>query len=159
LRGLTTGTVNVTCSNRREPVVLWDDEFCSWAGVVQELHLNPVVVIVAKLDAVDLVCATVGEDCFVGLATDVEAILGTLSGKCRLGLFDGRPTKQVCLLGKLLGLDCILATKNVLRGLEGWRHDSYSFKHCEVGRVTTSGMEGVCLLRGDQLPLRAALLC
>jgi hypothetical protein len=137
--------------------VLWGDDFCYWVGVIQELHLEPVVVILANLDSLDLVRATVGEACFVGLATDVEAILGTLAGKCHLGLVDGRHTKQVCSLGDSLGLTCILGTKNICWSLPGWRHNSYGFNHCEVGGVTTSSTQGVCLVRGDQLPLRSAL--
>jgi hypothetical protein len=157
LRGLTTGTVKVITTARQEPVVLWGDDFSSWLGVVQELSLRPVAVILSRLDLVALVQATVGTDCFVGLASEVEAVLGALSGKCRLGLVDGHPTRKFCELGDRFGLDCIIGTKNVRRRIDGWRHDSFAFKHCDVAGVTITPSHGVCLLRGDQLPLRSAL--
>jgi hypothetical protein len=133
------------------------DSFSSWAGVVQELRLRPVAVILSNLDSLDLVRASVGADCFVGQAQDVESILASLSGKCCLGLVDGCPTPQICRLGELFGIGCIIGTQNVRREISGWRHDSYSLCHCEVGGVTITPTPGVCLLYGDQLPLRAAL--
>jgi hypothetical protein len=120
-----------------ELVILWGDAFSSWAGVLQELRLRPVAVILKNFDSLNLVRASVGVDCFVGLAQDVEAILGSLSGKCHLGLVDGRPTRQICQLGERFGLDCIVGTQNIWRGISGWRHDSHSVLHCEVGGVTT----------------------
>jgi hypothetical protein len=58
---------------------------------------------------VELVCATVGVDCFVGLAD--ESMLLSLSGRCRLGLVDGRPNVKICGLWTQLGLECIIGTK------------------------------------------------
>jgi hypothetical protein len=113
-----------------------------------------VAVILSTLSLVELVRATVDSDCFVGLAADVEPILASLSGKCRLGLVDGRPNTAICALSERIGLECLVGTKNLRRSIRGWRHDSYAFKHCDVGGVTTTPMHGVCLLRGDQLPLR-----
>jgi hypothetical protein len=83
------GTVAVASSARCQPVILWGDTFSSWLGAAQELHLRPVAVILSTLDSVELVRASVGVDCFVGLAGDVEIILDSLRGKCRLGLVDG----------------------------------------------------------------------
>jgi hypothetical protein len=56
--------------------------------------LQPVVVVLSSLNSVELVKASVGMDCFVGLAHDVKDILDWLSGKCLVGLVDGRPTRK-----------------------------------------------------------------
>jgi hypothetical protein len=144
----------VTTSTHQEPVILWGNDFCSWTGAVQELKLRPVAVILTNLDLIDLTRATVGPDCFVGLASEVEQVMAALSGQCRLGLVDGRPNINICTLGGCFGLEYIIGTKNLRRGFVGWRHDSYAFKHCDVGGVTTTATHGVCLRRGDQLPLR-----
>ena len=79
----------VGSSARCQPVILWGDAFSSWLGAAQELALRPLAVILSTLDSLDLVRASVRVDCLVGLARDVEVILGSLSGKCRIGLVDG----------------------------------------------------------------------
>ena len=154
LRGLTTGTVAVARSAQCQPVILWGDAFSSWLGAAQELHYRPVAVILSTLDSVELVRASVGVDCFVGLAGDVEIILDSLSGKCRLGLVDGRPTREICSLAERFGLECIVGTKNVRRSIGGWKHDHEHLWHCEVGGVTTTSTHRVCLLPGNQIPTR-----
>jgi hypothetical protein len=103
-------------------------------------------VILSSLAQVDLVRATVGSDGYVRLANDVEDILTSLGGTCRLGLVDGRPTPMVGTLAAHFEVDCLVGTKNICRAIKGWRHDSYAFKHCEVGCVTTTPMHGVCLM-------------
>jgi hypothetical protein len=82
---------------------------------------------------VNLVRAIVGVNCFVGIADEVEAIFPSLIGQCRLGLVDGRPNIKICGLGAQLGLECIVETKNIRRGVAGWHHDTYALKHCDVG--------------------------
>jgi hypothetical protein len=88
-------------------------------------------------------------DCFVGLARDVKVILDSLSGKCRLGLVDGRPTREICALTEGVGLECLLGTKNLRRTIRGWKHDNLAVQHCNVGGVTTLTTQGVCLLQGS----------
>jgi hypothetical protein len=144
----------VTSSTRCQPVILWGDEFSSWIGAAKELHLRPVAVVLSSLNSVELVKASVGVDCFVGLARDVKVILDSLSGKCRLGLVDGRPTREICALAECVGLECLLGTKNLRRPIKDWKHDNVAVRHCDVGGVTTSSSQGVCLLQGNRLPTR-----
>ena len=96
-----------------DAVILWGDEFSSWIGATKELHLQPVAAILSSLNSVKLVKASVGVDCFMGLAGDVKVILDSLCGKCRLGLVDGRPTQEICALAEHVGLECLLGTKNL----------------------------------------------
>jgi hypothetical protein len=142
----------VTSSTQYQPVILWGDEFSSWIGVAKELHLRPVAVVLSSLNSVELVKASVGVDCFVGLARDVKDILDSLSGKCRLGLVDGRPTREICALSDRVGLECLIGTKNLRRPIKGWKHDNVAVRHCDVGGVTTSASQGVCLVQGNQKP-------
>jgi hypothetical protein len=99
-----------------------------------------------------MVWASVGEDFFGGLAQDVEAILALLSGKCGLVLVDGCPTCQICRLGELYGLDCIVGTQNLQHGISRWRHNSYSLRHCNVGGVITTPLPGCASCTGTSCP-------
>jgi hypothetical protein len=118
----------VTRSTQYQPVILWGDEFSFWIHAAKELHLRPVGVVLSSLNSVKLVKASVGVDCFVGLARDVKVILDSLSGKCRLGLVDGRP----CALAERVGLECLIGTKNLRRLINGWKHGNVAVRHCDV---------------------------
>jgi hypothetical protein len=91
----------------------------------------------------------VGVDCYVGLVTDFEEnILSTLRGNCRLGLVDGRVTKNLCDLAEKLNLSCLIGTVGLRRQVPGWQGDSMSIRHCEFGGITTGLTRGICLTRG-----------
>jgi hypothetical protein len=152
LRGLTTGTVMVdTTSSDLKPVILWGDEFSSWLWVLDELKLRPIAVILSCVNSVDLVRGCIGEDCFVGLATDMDKnVLLSLRGLSKLGLVDGRVTSQIGAFASTLALECITGTTSLRRPISGWCHDTWAFSHCEVGGVTTRSTQGCCLIPGTQ---------
>jgi hypothetical protein len=143
--------VTVTSKRRKEPVILWGDEFCSWIGVLEELGLCPAAVILSSMDAIHLVKGVVGIECFVGTASDLEAVLlPSLRGKCRLGLVDGRVTGKLCEMATQLNLSRLIETTCVQRKVPGWENDSMTLRHCEVGGITTTLTQGCCLTRGKE---------
>jgi hypothetical protein len=138
--------VKVRTQQRREPVILWGNEFCSWLGVLDELGLRPSAVVLSSAAKIGLVQSAVGVDCFVGLADDfVEVLLPILRGKCQLGLMDGRVTKSVSDLAEKLDLSYLIGTVGLRRRIPGWSRDTLSLRHCEVGGITTCLTQGVCL--------------
>ena len=132
---------------------MWGNDFSSWLGILDELGLQPVAVIVSSLDSLDLIRHVVGVDCFVGVATDFEAVLlPSLHGRCRLGLVDGRLSTTLCELATKLDLSNLIGTVGLRRPIPGWTLDTLSLRHCEVGGITTTLTQGVCLTRGVTPP-------
>jgi hypothetical protein len=149
LRGLTTGTVRINATSIREPAILWCDDFCSWLGVLEELHLRPVAVVMTSTLCMDLVRASVGGDCFVGLESDFTVTIAeSLRGRCKLGLVDGRITVKTCALASKLALERILGTKPLRRPIGGWSQAVWTLRHCDQGGVTTRLTAGCCLHPG-----------
>jgi hypothetical protein len=145
--------VRVTSTVDLEPVILWGSDYCSWLCVLKELKLRPVVLILATFDSVDLAQATVGGDCLVILATDLDDLLiKSITGMAQLGLVDGRVTSSLCESSARMGLKRIIGNKPLRRSIPGWTHDSWSFQHCDIGGVTTGRMNGVCLALGTSSP-------
>ncbi len=103
-----------------EPVVLWGGNYCSLVGVLQELHVWPVVVILSCFNAVALIKASVGQDCIVVLDQDLNPpLLATLRGLAKLGLVDGYTTSGVCDIALQLGLTNLIGTKMLCRSVPG----------------------------------------
>jgi hypothetical protein len=138
-----------------EPVILWGDRLCSWIGGLDELGLQPSAVILLSSSSLDLVISAVGVDCFVGLLEDfVEVLLPSVRGKCRLGLVDGRVTKNLCGLAEKLDMSCLIRTVGLRCRIPGWEQDTLSLRHCEVGGITTALTQGICLTRGTTPSIR-----
>jgi hypothetical protein len=139
LPGLTTETVTMTSKRRKEPIVLWGDEFCLWIGVLDEFGIRPAAVILLSIDAIHLVQRVVETECFVQTVSAFEAVLlSLLRGKCQLGLVDGQVTGKLCKMATLLNLSCLIGTTCVQQKVPGCKNDSMSLRHCEVGGITTT---------------------
>jgi hypothetical protein len=151
--------MKVTSTRRKEPVILWGCEFCSWLRVLDELGLRPAAVIVSSLINLPLIRSVVGVDCFVGTEVNfVEVLLPTLRVKCRMGLVDRRLSQHLCSLAEKLDMSCLIGTLGLRRQILGWERDTLSLRHCEVGGITTALTQGACLIRGKVPPLCEPLL-
>jgi hypothetical protein len=138
--------------------VLWGDNFCSWVSIVHELQLRPVVVILSCFHSVDLIKASVRNNCVVVLESDLNpSLLRSLRGLAKLGLVDGRTKSSMCDIALQLGVTCLIGTKTLQRPIAGWTHDKWSFQHCNMGGITTSCMAGCCLALGNEPPRLQAL--
>jgi hypothetical protein len=153
LRGLTMGRLTVMKPSAHPSCVVVAHSFPSWLFVLEELRLNPVLVVLTEDTYVAAIQQLVPSSCriLIGTAQDTSRFLSADWHRGLVGLVDGSITSSTIALFESCGVQRIFFTQRLRRSISGWYHSNVTIPHIAVGGVSRFQLQLNVLSRTDKM--------